>query len=176
MPSEHATCCYNVTSCSLSSGPNWSLLFSHLLDCTKLTKNFILFVASMINVIICLTHANVWHSMGKPCTCTQFIKSRIFYYKSHENPYQALQVTRESVSGTTSHVCCLWTCNKIESSYDKIIVTIVSSYTEKKISRVCCCLCCYLCCITKLSVWRRWEVELRPLAPEWCVRWYHAHS
>ena len=53
---------------------------------------------------IYLTHANVWESMGKPCSCTQFIKSRIFYYKSCENPYQVLQVTRESVSGTTSHV------------------------------------------------------------------------
>ena len=61
--------------------------------------------------IIRLTHANVWESMGKPCSCTQFIKSRIFYYKSRENPYQycksrenpyqVLQVTRESVSGTT---------------------------------------------------------------------------
>ena len=53
--------------------------------------------------IIRLTHANVWESMGKPCSCTQFIKSRIFYsksrknpyqyYKSRENPYQVLQVT-----------------------------------------------------------------------------------
>ena len=53
--------------------------------------------------IIRLTHANVWESMGKPCSCMQFIKSRIFYcksrenpyqyYKSHENPYQVLQVT-----------------------------------------------------------------------------------
>ena len=52
--------------------------------------------------------------MGKPCSCTQFIKRRIFYSKSrenpyqycksHENPYQVLQVTRESVSGTASHV------------------------------------------------------------------------
>ena len=33
-------------------------------------------------------------SMGKPCSCTQFIKSCIFL----------LQVVRESVSGTTSHV------------------------------------------------------------------------
>ena len=63
--------------------------------------------------IIRLTHANVWESMRKPCSCTQFIKSRIFYSKScenpyqycksRENPYQVLQVTRESVSGTTSH-------------------------------------------------------------------------
>ena len=54
-----------------------------------------------------LTHANVWESMGKPCNCTQFIKSRIFYFKSRKNPYHVLQVTRESVSGTTSHVCCI---------------------------------------------------------------------
>ena len=39
-------------------------------------------------VIIRLTHANVWESMGKHCSCMQFIKSRIFYYKSRENPYQ----------------------------------------------------------------------------------------
>ena len=65
-------------------------------------------------IIIRLTHANVWESMGKPCSCMQFIKSRIFYcksrenpyqyyksrenpyqyYKSRENPYQVLQVTR----------------------------------------------------------------------------------
>ena len=55
------------------------------------------------NTILRLTHANVWESMGKPCSCIQFIKSRIFYckscenlyqyYKSHENLYQVLQVT-----------------------------------------------------------------------------------
>ena len=46
--------------------------------------------------------SNVWESMGKPCSCTLFIKSRICnkshenpyqYYKSRENPYQVLQVT-----------------------------------------------------------------------------------
>ena len=41
-------------------------------------------------IIIHLTYANtcIWESMGKPCSCTQFLKSRIFYYKSCENPYQ----------------------------------------------------------------------------------------
>ena len=39
--------------------------------------------------------------------CTQFTKSHIFYSKSRENPYQVLQVTQESVSGTTSHVRCV---------------------------------------------------------------------
>ena len=53
-------------------------------------------------IIIHLTWVNVWESMGKPFSCTQFIKSRIFYkklcekpyqyYKSCENPYQVLQV------------------------------------------------------------------------------------
>ena len=42
----------------------------------------------LCSIIICLTRANVWESMGKPCSCTQFIKSRIFYYKSRENLYQ----------------------------------------------------------------------------------------
>ena len=37
--------------------------------------------ASEVQIIICLTYANEWESMGKPCSCTQFIKSRIFYYK-----------------------------------------------------------------------------------------------
>ena len=105
--------------------------------------------------IIRLTHTNVWESMGKPCSCTQFIKSHIFYYKSRknpyqccksrQNPYQVLQVTRESVSGTTSHVRCVSTCNEIEGSYDKFIITIVPSYTGK-ISLVCCCWHCCLCC------------------------------
>ena len=74
---------------------------------------------------------NVWESMGKPCSCTRFIKSRIFL----------LQVTRESVSGT-SHVRCVCTCNEIGGSYDKIIITIVPS----KLSLVCCRRHCYSCC------------------------------
>ena len=88
--------------------------------------------------------------MGKPSSCTQFIKSPIFYSKSRENPYQycksrenpyqVLQVTRKSVSGTTSHVrICISTtspCNEIEGSYDKIIITIVPSYIGKNITRL----------------------------------------
>ena len=58
------------------------------------------------------------------------------YCKSRENPYQVLQVTRESVSGTTSHVRYVWTCNEIEGSYDKIIITIVPSYTGENITRL----------------------------------------
>ena len=47
--------------------------------------------------IIRLTHANVWESMGKPCTCIQLLKKLL------------LQVTLESVSGTiyVSHMRCV---------------------------------------------------------------------
>ena len=40
---------------------------------------------------------------------------------------QTVQVTQESVSGTASHVHCVWTCYYIEGSYDKIIITVVLS-------------------------------------------------
>ena len=45
-----------------------------------------------------------------------------------------LKVTRESVSGTTSHVHAserAHACNEIEGLYDKINITIVPSYTGK---------------------------------------------
>ena len=104
-------------------------MWQFLLPPTSYTHNFI----QKWNIIH-LTHANVWESIGKPCSYTQFIKSRIFYYKSRKNPYQycksrenqyqycksrenqyqyckscenlyqVLQAMRESVSGTTSHV------------------------------------------------------------------------
>ena len=84
--------------------------------------------------------------MGKPCCCTQFIKSWIFttshtsvhirYCKPREKPVSVLQVTWESVSGTASHARCSWTCNEIEGSHDKIIITIVSSYTGKNITHL----------------------------------------
>ena len=62
----------------------------------------------------------------------------------YEKPY-LIQVTWESVSGTASHTRWIWTCNEIEGPYDKIIITIVPSYTGKK-SLVCCRLYCYSCC------------------------------
>ena len=68
----------------------------------------------------------------KPCSCIQFIKSRILdcksrenpyqYYKSCENPYQVLQV-----ACTASERAM-----EIEGSYDKIIITIVPSYIGEK--------------------------------------------
>ena len=36
---------------------------------------------------------NVWESIGKPCSCMQFKKSRFLYYKSCKDPYLVLQVT-----------------------------------------------------------------------------------
>ena len=61
----------------------------------------------------------------------------------YKKPYFLLQVTRESVSGTASLARCVWMCNEIEDSYDKIIITIVPSYTGKNISLVCCRWHCY---------------------------------
>ena len=67
--------------------------------------------------IISLTHMNVWESMGKPCSCIQFVF--------------LVQITWESVSGTASHSRYVWTCNEIEGLYNKIIITIVPSYYWK---------------------------------------------
>ena len=74
----------------------------------------------------------------------------------YKKPYFLLQVTRESVSvlqvmwesvsGTASHAHCVWTCNEIEGSHDKIIITIAPRYISEKISLVCCCWHCYSCC------------------------------
>ena len=60
----------------------------------------------------------------------------------YKNPYflqqvtqefvSVLQFTWESVSGTASNARWVWTCYEIENSYDKIIITIVPSYTGKK--------------------------------------------
>ena len=33
------------------------------------------------HTIMHLTPTNIWESMGKPCSCTQFIKSHIFYLR-----------------------------------------------------------------------------------------------
>ena len=68
-----------------------------------------------------LSHVNVWESMGKPCSCLQFIKSRILYYKSRENPYQVLQVTCASSEHAMRGV----------HIYDKIIITIVPSLVPR---------------------------------------------
>ena len=64
----------------------------------------------------------------------QFMKSLILYYKSRENPYeycksrenmyQVLQVTREYVSGTTSHArICIRYYKSRENMYQVLQVT-----------------------------------------------------
>ena len=90
-----------------------------------------------------------WETMGKEALQLHAVYKKLYFL---------LQVTRESisvlqvtwefvsvlVSGTASHTHYVWGCNEIESSYDKIISTIVPSYTGR-ISWVCCRLYCYKC-------------------------------
>ena len=80
--------------------------------------------------IICLTHANVWESMGKPCSCMQFIKSRNFYYKSHKNPHQYYKSRENPYQYYKSRALRL---NVQWGSYDKIIINMVPNYTGKNI-------------------------------------------
>ena len=69
-----------------------SLCESELVHFTRLWNNFHepfthlhKFVFSTISkFIVHLTPGNVWESMGKPCSCTQYF---CFQYKSHETPY-----------------------------------------------------------------------------------------
>ena len=58
-------------------------------------------------------------------------KKSYFLLQVMQESVSVLQDMREFVSGTTSHMCCVWMCNEIEDSYDKIIITIVPSYTGK---------------------------------------------
>ena len=63
-------------------------------------------------------------------------KKLYFLLQLTRESVSVLQVTWESVSGTASHARCVWTCKEIEGSYDKIIITIVPSYTGKNITRL----------------------------------------
>ena len=56
-----------------------------------------------------------------------------FILQVTQEPISVLQVTRESVSRISSHVRCVWMCNEIEGSYDKIIITTVPSYSGKNL-------------------------------------------
>ena len=50
------------------------------------------YASKIMHIIICLPHTNVWETgrqwERKPCSCTLFTKSCIFYCKSRKNPYQ----------------------------------------------------------------------------------------
>ena len=87
-----------------------------------------------------MTSSHKCESMGKPCSCACFMKSRILNYNSRKNPYQYYK-PGETLYPTTSHMRCIWTCNEIEGLYDKIIT--IPSYTGKNI---CCCWHCYSYC------------------------------
>ena len=72
---------------------------------------------------------------GDPCSCTQFIKCCIFYYKSHKNLYQSvLQVTRKSRENTYQVLQVACVRLNLQGSFDKTIITIVPSYTGKNIA------------------------------------------
>ena len=101
----------------------------------------IIFAAIQYNTLMYhMSNVNAWKSMGKPCSCMWFMKSRIFYcescenpyqyYKSHEDLYQVLQVTRAASE------CAM----KLKV---RMIITIVPSYTRK----ICCRWHCYSCCV-----------------------------
>ena len=66
---------------------------------------------------------------GKPCSCMQFIKSHIFYYKLPENLYQYYKSRNNPYqyykSHKNSYLRLKW--NEIEALYNKIIITIVPS-------------------------------------------------
>ena len=68
--------------------------------------------------IIHLTHVNVWESLGKPCSCAQFIKFTISHARIRIRYYK-------------SYSLHLNVHNEIEGSYDRTIITIVRSYTGK---------------------------------------------
>ena len=84
----------------------------------------------ILPIIIRLTHANVWESMGKSCSCTQFIKA-VFLLQVMRESVSVLQVMWQSVSGTISHVCLSERAMKSKVRMI-IIITIVPSYIGKK--------------------------------------------
>ena len=72
------------------SGDHWALSELYQVSSTIL---MVAWCCDTAPFIMCLTHPNVWESMGKPCNCMQFIKSyttsyarihtSIRYFKSH---------------------------------------------------------------------------------------------
>ena len=72
----------------------------------------------------------------KPYFLLQVMRESVSVLQVTWESISVLQVTRESVSGTTSHVRCVWMRNEIKGTYDKIIITIVPSYTGKNITRL----------------------------------------
>ena len=64
------------------------------------------------------------------------VVQRIFYYKSHENHISTASNVKTHIS-PTSHTCCIYMYNQSQKFlYDKIIITIVPSYTRKNITHL----------------------------------------
>ena len=111
----------------LSSGsllmyrPSTNAVVSHTLPYSKLTLMYGSQWGSLAAAhnLLKAIFSNTSHTRIRISTASQ-------YCKSHENPYQVLQVT------FAASECC----NEIEGSYDKIIITIVPSYTWKNITRL----------------------------------------
>ena len=83
--------------------------------------------------IIRLTYTNVWESTGKPCSCTQFIKSCIFHYKLCKNPYQYCKLCKNPYQYYKScvlHLNVQWNRRFV----CEINITIVPNYTRKNIT------------------------------------------
>ena len=68
--------------------------------------------------------------MSTSCECMGFIGEALQLHAVYKKLYFLMW---ESVSGSISHVRCAWMCDEIEGSYDKIIITIVPSYTAKNL-------------------------------------------
>jgi len=96
-----------------------------------------------------LTRTIVWGSVGKACSCVQFIKKPYFLLPSH---------TRIRIS-TTSHtriciryilqVMCAVSERAMKSKFHIIMITSLSPKYQaipEKISFICCCWDCCSCC------------------------------
>ena len=87
-----------------------------------------------------------FYHTSNPRECMGVNGEALQLHAVYKKPYFLLQVTRESVSvlqvtwesvsGTASHARCIWTCNEVQGSYDKIIITIAPSHTGKNITRL----------------------------------------
>ena len=106
-------CCCNECRVRQNSVLNPAVVYSEKRTRSKLNKvsqdNFVYVAVPDRNILLCISHvsrlvcysAKVPLRRGAPqralqlkrCSCTQLIKSCIFYYKSCENLYQVLQVT-----------------------------------------------------------------------------------
>ena len=106
-------------------------------------------------IIIRLTHANVWESIGKSCTYIQFIKSCIVL----------LQAMWEFVLGTASHMLCLnvhWKWRFVWwYHYHRTCNTKLPKKYQKKYHSICCRWHCTGCaCVTIQMTTKLWYMHV----------------